>query len=111
MKKFFLMLILFNANVAFGKNFVIYSFGELKVVFHQVNGEWVNKSCRDENCLALKMARLFKDAPLAPSDLMGGKNPRAIKCKLVMKGKVIIGLDKNRNQQSFCKFSDDSFLK
>ena len=85
--------------------------GELTIVFHQVGAYWVNKSCESDKCLALKQARKFSQSEISSDLLLGGKNPFAVRCKTVMKGKVIIALDKKANEQSLCHFSDDSFLK
>lgn len=111
MKKSLFLSILLISHLAFGQSHVLYTFGELKVMLHQVNGEWVNKSCKDLKCMALKMADESKDRRPDPKDLLGGKNPQAVKCKVFMGGKVVIGLDKRRNQQSFCAFPDGSYLK
>jgi hypothetical protein len=110
MKKIF-FLILFIPSLAFSGEQIVYSFGKLKVIFHKVNGIVVNKSCKDKNCLAFGRGEEFKKSKLSPQLLLGGKNPNSVKCKVLMKGKVHIGLDKKKNQQSFCVFTDGSYLK
>ena len=43
-------------------------------------------------------------------NIRGGKNPGAALCKAVHHGVVIIGSDEKGNKNSFCKFSDQSFI-
>ena len=89
----------------------IYRFGKLVVAMDKVDGIFVNRNCLDKSCLAYKAYLSSKNKNPSVDDLAGGKNPLAVKCKKIMKGKVLIGLDKNRGEQSFCTFPDDSFLK
>ncbi len=106
---FFFVLILLPASWA--SQYPIFRVGELTIVFHQVDSYWVNKNCQSDKCLALKQAKKFSQSEISSDLLMGGKNPFAVRCKTMMKGKVIIALDKKGNEQSMCHFSDDSFLK
>ena len=110
MKKY-LFLIFFISSSAYSEEQFMYAFGKLKVIFHNVNGFVVNKNCKDMSCLALSKGQGYRKIKLTPKLLLGGKNPNAVKCKVLMKGKVHIGLDKNKNQQSFCVFTDGSYLK
>jgi hypothetical protein len=106
-----LLFILLLLPASWASQYRFLRVGELTIVFHQVGGYWVNKSCELDKCLALKQAKKFSQSDI-PSDLLvGGKNPFAVRCKTVMKGKVIIALDRKGNEQSLCHFSDDSFLK
>ncbi len=88
-----------------------YLFGKQMVAFEKVDSLTVNKSCRDKKCIAYKMGQEFRNAPLSPADKLGGKNPMAVRCKKLMKGSLVIGNDPAGHEQSFCTFSDDSFLK
>lgn len=81
------------------------------MAIEEVDGVFVNRNCLNKSCLAYKASMSSRDKKPSVDDLLGGKNPLAVKCKKIMKGKVLIGLDKNRGEQSFCTFSDDSFLK
>ena len=106
-----LLFILLMLPASWASQYRIFRVGELTIIFHQVGGYWVNKSCESDKCLALKQVKKFSQSAI-PSDLLvGGKNPFAVRCKTVMQGKVIIALDKKGNEQSLCHFSDDSFLK
>lgn len=105
-----ILLMLLSLNLSWAGEFKSYRIGDLTVIFHKVDGLWVNKSCEDNKCLALAKGKKESNSKISP-DLVGGKNPFAVRCKTVMEGKVLIGLDKAGNQQSLCHFSDDSFLK
>jgi hypothetical protein len=99
-------------SLTFGwaSEFKSYRIGSMLVIFHEVDGQWVNKSCENDKCLALAMGKKFRNSKVPSELLRGGKNPFAVRCKTVMKGKVLIGLTKSGNEQSLCHFSDDSFL-
>ena len=71
----------------------------------------INQACKLPSCLALKKEREFREVPVPPELLEGGKNPHSVKCKEVMKGQVVIGLNENKHQQSFCLFEDGSYLR
>ncbi len=72
-------------------------------------GVWVNVGCQKEcfELAGLKKASM-KDLPKYPGP--GGRNPGAALCKYSAKGKVFIAYDDKRNQQSFCKFADGSYV-
>ena len=89
----------------------VYRFGKLLVSIEKVDGVSVNRSCSNKDCLAFKKYLSTKNMPVKQNDLYGGKNPLAVKCKKIMKGKVLIGVNRNGGEQSFCLFSDDSYLK
>jgi hypothetical protein len=111
MKYIICFLIFFTSNKeAFSKNPLIYFFGNLSVVFDKVDNVIVNKSCLNKKCKAYKNYQKFKDHPLDQKWLLGGKNPRAVRCTKVMGGEVHIGVDILGNQQSVCKFDDNSYL-
>lgn len=88
-----------------------YQFGKAIVAFKQLNGFTVNRDCNSEQCMAIKKAQEHYSTPLSNELLVGGKNPNSVRCKHLMHGKVIIGLDMDGNEQSFCHFSDGSYLK
>lgn len=108
--KFFVTLMMSSAIVwGAGNKDMLFTLGETSVVFTRVNGLIVNKNCKD-SCEALVKGKEAGKIQV-PSDLLtGGKNPAAVKCKHFMEGTVIIGVDKEGNEQSFCKFSDGSYL-
>ncbi len=106
-----ILILFFSLSLSWASEFQVYHIGNLTVLFHKVEGLWVNKSCENAKCLALSKGKKELNTKIPSELLVGGKNPYAIRCKTVMGGKVLIGLDKNGNQQSLCHFSDDSFLK
>lgn len=101
---------LLSLSLGWSANVQFFRVGEAKIAFHQVDGVWVNKSCSDSKCMALKASKM-KITPVKSQALLGGKNPKAVQCKTQLKGEVVIALDRNKNQQSLCHFSDDSYLK
>lgn len=107
MLRFFLFFLVFSNAIADDQ---IYSFGEYKILFTKVDGFYVNRKCRDKNCEAFKKASQFSKTPLSNELLSGGKNPSAVRCKELMGGKVVIGQDRQGNEQSACEFKDGSFL-
>lgn len=105
-----IIILLLTISLSWASEFKAYHIGNLTIVFHKVDGLWVNKSCETGKCLALSMGKKHLSSKIPSELLVGGKNPFAVRCKTVMKGKVLIGRDKAGNEQSLCHFSDDSFL-
>lgn len=109
MKVISLLLTLMISSEAFAVE--IYNVGQLQIAFAEKDGFIVNRKCAKIGCMALKKARKFKDQQPSNDLLVGGKNPQAVKCKSLMEGEVVIALDGKGNEQSFCRFKDDSYLK
>lgn len=107
--KSFLITLLFTAT-AFATSPRIYKFGELMVSFEEVDGVIVNGACDDKKCEAYKMAKKYSGKSVSPKLLEGGKNPASVKCKTMMGGRVVFGVDMEGHEQSFCLFKDDSYL-
>jgi len=105
-----ILFLLLSLTLSSASEFKAYQIGRMTVFFHKVDGLWVNKSC-EKNCLAFSKGKLGMNSKIPAAKLRGGKNPFSVRCKTVMEGEVVIGLDKSGNQQSLCHFSDDSFLK
>lgn len=105
-----ILMMLLSVSLGWTSDYRFFRVGEAKLAFHRVNGAWVNRSCSDLNCLALQASQK-KLRRVKSRDLLGGKNPRAVRCKKQLMGRVVIALDRNGNQQSLCKFSDNSYLK
>ncbi len=89
----------------------VYVFGETYVKFRTVDGVTVNRSCRGPGCRAydggLVLLTVLDKSAVAP----GGKNPCAVACKKDLGGLVVIGRDLGGNEQSFCYFKDESYLR
>lgn len=107
MKAFLILLISFSAAASEQR---IYTFGDLMVAFEQVDGLIVNRACEDKKCEAFIKGKKFGKKALDPKLLMGGKNPASVRCKTLMEGKVLIGVDLDGNEQSVCAFKDGSYL-
>lgn len=87
-----------------------YRFGNMIVAFKVVDGMLVNNSCNE--CEALKTAREYGKEPLNSDWLQDGKNPFAVRCTVVMKGAILIGVDRHGNENAFCFFhKDKSFFR
>jgi hypothetical protein len=111
MMKLIIFTLLFNTTLAFSSEISIYKFGNMHVAFSTVEGFIINQSCLNKKCLAFKKAKEFKDQNVPSEFLLGGKNPSAVKCADLMDGRVVKGYDSSRNEQTFCYFEDESFLK
>lgn len=106
-----ILILLLSISYSWGaSSFKTYHIGNLMVIFHKIDGNWVNKSCVDNDCQALAMGKKYRESNVPVELLRGGKNPFAVRCKTVMKGNVLIAVDKKGNEQSLCHFPDDSFL-
>jgi hypothetical protein len=110
MKKMGLFIFLFFSVSSFSKGPIIYFIGTDSIVFEKVGDEFVSKKCVDKKCDAYKNALKFKKTELNPEWLVGGKNPKSVKCSRVLGGEVLIAEDIKGNQQSVCRFKDNSFL-
>lgn len=106
-----IVVFLFAMSSAFAEAILVYRVGNFHVAFVKIDGLVVNQSCADKKCLAYKKGIQFKSATVPNELLHGGKNPQAVKCKALLGGKVLIGRDPLNNEQSFCVFSDDSYLR
>lgn len=69
---------------------------------------YISKNCQ-KKCEALEATKLIHKKILQRSSLSGGKNPGSVICKIIG-GEVLIGLDKNKNQNTFCFFKKDESL-
>jgi hypothetical protein len=103
MIKIFVMLISLSA---FSSEDSFYQIGTQLVIFKSVEGILVNGQCEDRKCAAYKAGINYKNA----ESHKDGKNPVALKCKSLMKGKVIIATDLKGNEQTICAFEDGSYL-
>lgn len=108
--KFFILGLIFSVSSSASEH-AAFSFGKTIIAFEKVDGFFVNRDCADKKCLAYKQAQKFKERSPSAQDLIGGKNPAAVKCKILMDGIIYIGKNKNGHEQSFCVFKDDSYLK
>lgn len=109
MKSAILFFILVTS--AFGAKNRIYHISSLSILFEEKDGFYINASCLEKKCEALEKATSFKSQEVPSNLLLGGKNPSAVKCTHLLKGKVVIATDDEGHQQSLCHFSDDSYLQ
>lgn len=67
------------------------------------------KSSKKNSCLARKALAASKNLSLTSEQLWGGKNPGSVKCRK-LGGAVVIGITKNRDEMSLCRFADNSLI-
>ncbi len=80
---------------------------------YKINGSWRTMtvedgdtfSCTDKNCQVKPWLKMKSSNVTASS---GGKNPTSAWCS-TKGGSVILGVDRNGNQQSFCLAPDGSY--
>lgn len=79
--------------------------------YHKESRLLVTPECfeKKKKCQALKKLDEAKLSLLSEEDRQGGKNPGAQICKK-LGGKVFIARDPEGNQNSFCRFKDDSLI-
>ena len=70
---------------------------------------WVNQEC-GKKCKALDATGKKYSRPSNSKEGSVTSNPGSWICKNGAKGKVFIAVDDERNQLSFCKFEDGSFV-
>jgi hypothetical protein len=66
-----------------------------------------NKFCKELEFL-LTLKEKVKDANLGPNQ--GGMNPGSRICSDVLKGIVVMGIDKDKNENSFCKLKSNLYI-
>ncbi len=109
-KKLSLLIVFLFSPSSFPKTPIIYFIGSQALVFEKVEDEYISVRCVDKKCEAYKKPLQFKNAKIDPSWLIGGKNPKSVKCSLLLGGEVLIAEDVKGNKQSVCRFKDNSFL-
>jgi hypothetical protein len=80
--------------------------------FDSVRRTLVDERCATQGpkCMALRKLPEANLSRLSDDDRDGGKNPGGGLCKKVLGGTVVMGLDADKNQSSFCLFSDGSLI-
>lgn len=90
--------------IAFATDEAVYRMAGKEYAFQRTaNGDLISKECKD--CMASKLKPKY-----ARVKITGGMNPGAVLCKKALKSEVVIGVDKEGNQQSFCLFKDKSMV-
>ena len=74
----------------------------------------ISKECREANlngslCKNLNFLNSVSIKKLEP-DNIGNQNPSSVICKKYLNGKVILGYDGNKNENSFCKLPDGLYV-
>ena len=72
-------------------------------------GLLVDRACSKNSACEARKAGEMASNRLVRDRLMGGSNPGAEVC-LMVAGRVVIGTDQARNQNSFCRFGDGSLV-
>lgn len=102
------LLLLISLNAFALNRPEVFVFGRNNIFFEERRKDlYLNKSCKDEKCLAFK---LTKEKIKFPKLKGYQANPTSYTCKNELKGTVIIGRDLKGNEQSFCRLSDKSMI-
>lgn len=110
----FLILILISTTLQAADTSIFEIKGE-KVTFHNYPKARVtiSKECKslDANSLC-KELQFLKEVSLSRAGLKGtgGVNPSSVICTKTLGGEVIIGYDKNKNENSFCLTKDGLYV-
>ena len=84
---------------------IFYSFSDNRIT--------ISKNCvkkkKIQPCMAYKALQASSFQLFNEEELRGGANPGAVICK-ALKGKIIIGVDEDSNENSFCMFEDKSII-
>jgi hypothetical protein len=106
-----LLALLFIPTVFASKeNWTILSKKETVFFNKSLNIRFGYKECHNNpNCMALKILKIVKLDSINRSDKQFGKNLGAVLCKK-LSGKVVLGINTQGNQNTFCLFSDNSFV-
>lgn len=117
---FFIYMALFQLNsFAAEKNFKgklsqIWREGDLFYPFliHAETGALISKACVESmgGCQALKAVKKKLKMEFTEAQLAGGKNPSSLLCSIGYKGEVLIFKDSMGNENSFCRFPDQSMV-
>lgn len=112
MARIILFLIIGNSS-AQAKS--IFTIENKKVTFLEIEKEnlTLSKNCQSGvglRCAAYTAFLRKSNVALTQEDLIGGKNPGSVKCRR-LGGTVVIGKDSRQNENSFCKFEDNSFVE
>lgn len=106
----FVLLFFSVIQISYGSEFKKFHIGSHNYRVNEIEkGIWVNEEC-EKDCLAYQSARMIKEKKIKAPYPKGGVNPGSWSCKKAFNGKVFIAFDDEGNQQSFCKFSDGSFV-
>lgn len=92
----------------------IFTFANRKVAFIDLPGKslLISADCltKTKKIKCLAYDRLMKSKPGEINQRTIDMHPGAFICREKVKGKVIVGMDKDGNQNSFCQFKDGSIV-
>lgn len=110
MKIFTLLIILVSISV--GANEVIWKAGKKFVSLYEDKKKNLlySSACVKSKCDALEKTKKLSWKDMREDATMGGKNPGAVLCKEVLNQKIIYLKDLSGNENTFCLFSDNSFI-
>lgn len=106
-------LILYFVSAATAFSNTTFEINEKNVSFldDRIQQLTISKNCKTKKSLSCKAYSAFlkrNTVKLNSKDRVGGVNPGSIKCR-GLGGTVVIGT-RNRNENSFCRFDDDSYI-
>jgi hypothetical protein len=111
---FIIITLLFKINYSYSlDNKTIYFINNKQISFVNITEKklTISEKCltksKNYNCMAFLA---LKKVSLNGLDLKGGVNPGALVCLEKAHGEVVIGLTKDNQEISFCRFKDDSYI-
>jgi hypothetical protein len=109
--KWILVVLLWCSAYAIGDQNKIYFVKSKKEVFIAVPAKHltISSSClkkRKFDCAAFYALKTVKPQPVQD----GGAHPGALICQNLKQAEVVVGTDKDGNQNSFCQFADGSLI-
>ena len=124
MKYLFLFIFIFLLNISLNAEdtFKSWRISKKMISFTYLKGKsiYLSNNCIEiddnfkinvsMNCKASNHIQLASLNKINRADLQGGKNPGAVMCTKLLGGNVVFGYDITRNQKSFCKFDDNSYV-
>lgn len=91
----------------------VFSFGKNRLEFTERDGVILSKSCLEPESNRLKCDVLDKIKKASLKTLkrtFGGQNPGAVACETQLGGIIVLGVDDEGNELTFCRFEDGSLV-
>ncbi len=117
MKHCIILSMLLFLTITYAKETETYSIYGKKVAFIfdknakiRISQNCLRKKQKKYNCIAFKKIKESTRQGIDQKYFKGGANPGAVICRRKLKGTVVLGYDANKNQNTFCKFKDNSYL-
>lgn len=113
-----LIILSIIASVSFGKTEKVFKVGAVDITVYDYPAQRITMSekCdklrQDKFCPKIEFLKNLHDATKKANltSEAGGANPGSIICTSVLKGIVVVGVDPNQNENSFCKLPSGLYI-